>query len=364
MIGSVVMLDFSRAENSKNHRLSYMKASNTLIEIMEQFQKEYNAIWEKLEIQRKERAAIIEETIQLLKNNKVKLTKQLGRCDNHEINKEVLEIINALPDEERETIQINLVRINNRYERICKLGKKLEELNDALSNYRIMEADYEDEVEIVIPSKNKDKVEETKPNQPKEEPPKEEIEEVVSRKEASSELISSLDQTLEAKERHDNSMKSTLIEDDDIRYKRKDDLEDTNELSSIEDEINYITETDDEEKINEYLNSQVEEEPKDDEYVLFTINEMTTLKEIAQNVYQNEKLWKYIYTYGHNKGKIDRKASQYDVDAETIASEPGYLKNVTLEFPTILVTQEEIEQNEDNIVEFPSRSAKSGRRVA
>lgn len=356
------MIDFSRAEGSKNHRASFIKASNTIIEIMQQLQTDYNTVWEKLEIQRKERAAIIEETIQLLKNSKVKLNKQLGRCDNHEINKELLQTINALPDEEKETIQINLVRINNRFERICKLGKRLEELSSSLARYRILEKDSEEEVEIVIPSKNKDKSSSEKTSQVE----KEDVEKVVSRKEANAELASSLDKALEERKRADKSMKSTLIEDDDIRYTNEENLFDTNELASIEDEVSYITEeeaTDDEDKINEFL-AQSEEETNDDEYVLFTINEVTTLKEIAKNVYQNEANWKYIYNYGHNKGKLDRKAAEFDVEVEDIASTPGYLKNVTLEFPTILVTQEEIDQTEDNIVEFQSNSSKSSRRVA
>lgn len=345
------MQDFSRSEGSKNHRASFMKAANSIIEIIGQLQTEYNTLWEKLEVQRKERAAIIEETIMLLKNSKVKLNKQLGRCDNSEINNELLQTINSLPDDEKETIQINLVRINNRYDRICKLGKKLEKISNELARYRIMEADYEEEVEVVIPSKNKGQVEE-------------ELEEVVSRKEASKELVVSLDETLESRKRPDNSMKSTLIEDDDLRYTREKDLFDTNELASIEDEISSIIETSEEEaNVNEYIEEQMEEE-KSDEYVLFTINEVNTLKEIAKNVYQNEDNWKYIYAFGHNKGKIDRKAAQYDVDVEDIVSEPGYLKNVTLEFPTILVTQEEIAQTEDNIVEFSSDSSKKGRRAA
>lgn len=372
-MGSVVMLDFSRAEGSKNHRASFMKASNYIVELIEQLQTEYITLWEKLEIQRKERAAIIEETIMLLKNSKVKLNKQLGRCDNGEINNELLQTINALPDEEKETIQINLVRINNRYERICKLGKKLEKISDELSRYRIMEDDYEEEVEIVIPSKNKEQPVESKPSKIDKKLTskisiEDGVEKVLSRKKANIELVESLEKTLEERKRPDNSIKSTLIEDDDIRYTREKDLFDTNVLASIEDEISSIIEAEndveeDENNINDYLEAQIEDE-QNDEYVLFTINEVTTLKEIAQNVYQNEEYWKYIYTYGHNKGKINRKAAQYNVDVEEIASVPGYLKNVTLEFPTVLVTQEEIDQFEDNIEEFPTRSSKSGRRAA
>lgn len=359
------MLDFSRAEGSKNHRASLMKASNTIIEIIEQLQKDYNAIWEKLEVQRKERAAIIEETIQLLKNSKVKLNKQLGRCDNVELNKELLRVIPDLPDDQKEIIQINLVRINNRYERICKLGKKLEAFTQTLARYRIMEKDYDQEVELVVPSKKKELAVEEVKEEPKVEVKEEKLdsdtERVISRSKASKELSDSLDKTLESMARPDNSMKSTLIEEDDIRYKNEENLFDTNELSSIEDEIERITEEDEtEDKINEFLESQSNIEESSDEYVLFTINELTTLKEIAKNVYQSEDHWKYIYNYGNNKGKMDRKAAEYEVDIEEIASTPGCLRNVTLQFPTTLVAQEELTYDEDNIVEFPSR----GRRAA
>ena len=71
------MQDFSRAEGSKNHRASFYKASNNIIDYIQYLQNKYRGLSERLEEARKERAAIIEETIQLLKNNKVKLRIQV-----------------------------------------------------------------------------------------------------------------------------------------------------------------------------------------------------------------------------------------------------------------------------------------------
>lgn len=65
------MIDFSRAEVSKNHHASFMKTSNNIISFVEDLQSKYNSTREKLEIIRKEMAAIKEETIQLIKNNKI-----------------------------------------------------------------------------------------------------------------------------------------------------------------------------------------------------------------------------------------------------------------------------------------------------
>ena len=98
------MIDFSRAEVSKNHHASFMKTSNNIISFVEDLQSKYNSTREKLEIIRKEMAAIKEETIQLIKNNKIRLGKQLCRCDNKELNAELLNAINALEDDEKEKI--------------------------------------------------------------------------------------------------------------------------------------------------------------------------------------------------------------------------------------------------------------------
>ena len=49
-----------------------------------------------------------------------------------------------------------------------------------------------------------------------------------------------------------------------------------------------------------------------------------------------------MYNYGNNTNKLDRKAAEYNVSVEELVSTPGYLTDVTLEFPTLLVKPEEM----------------------
>lgn len=350
------MVDFSRAEGSKNHKSSFDRASNILIDTIQQTQSTYHTTWSELEIMRKDRAAIIESTIQLLKNNKIKLTKQLGRCKNPEINEELLKVINELPFEVKEEIQCNLIKINNRYEKIAELGRKLEELSETLANYRILEADYDEEVEIDLSLLAK-----KAPTPTPEESVivDESLEKVVEIRQASEELQQDLDRTLELMRK----VTSTEIQTDSEENLTNDEVSyDTEEISSVFDEINEITsETEsqtDEESIDSYLNGESTlEEVTNEEYVLFTINDKLTLKDIAENVYGESRFWKELYNYSTNKSKIDKKASEYKTTAETVASQVGYLENVTLQFPVELVTIEEIPASE-------YEQTKKGRRLA
>lgn len=334
------MVDFSRAEGSKNHRASFIKTCTNVINFIEELQSRYNKTWETLEQTRKERAAIIEETIQFIKNAKIRLGKQLGRCDNKELNEELLNAINALEGEEKEKIQINLIKINNRYDKIQVLGEELEKLSEKLANYRILEDDYDDEVVITMPKK-----EVNKNNQSKEKivtPKKEEQEPTLSKTEGLEKVIniheakSVLLKDLEAKIGCIKMPEEKDFESEDIRYFTATDLYNTNELASIQDEVDYLT------SIDESYNESENQTSNEDECILFTINDKLTLKEIAKNVYQSEDNWLPLYNYGNNTNKLDRKAAEYNVSVEELVSTPGYLTNVTLEFPTLLVMPEEM----------------------
>lgn len=350
------MVDFSRAEGSKNHRASFVKASNNVIELISRLQSSYEAKWVELEALRKERAAIIENTIQLLKNNKLKTTKQLGRCKNPEINEELLKILNTLPFKEKEELQYNLLRINNRFEKITTLGRELEQLEAMLSNYHINEDDYDDEVVINI-GKSK-KINTDKSTEVESEITTlshADLTKVIDVHDASEELIQDLNRTLATMQKKDVEMeefKSSLYEEEKIpnnviEFPYNEDI-----LASIQDEVEeaYITPTVNEktDSINNYMDYSTNEEVEETngECILFTITEKLTLKEIAKNVYGDEKYWKDLYNYGTNRAKLDRKASEYRVPVETVASLAGYLDNVTLKFPTELVTLEEIPQEE------------------
>lgn len=396
MIGSVVMVDFSRAEGSKNHRSSFLKASGNIIEFIQALQEQYRSTWERLEEARKERAAIIEETIQLLKNNKIKLGKQLGRCNNAEINKELLNAINALNYLEKEKIEINLIKINNRYELILDLGTKLESMSQQLTGYRVLEDDYEEEVEIVIPKKTKEKQDHSKvvefPKEKKEEklendkintdlsevheqkretideqvedisqieepsrlestPVKaseesseiltDDLEEVINVKQASPELEADLDakiHQLQPKVIQPEIKEQKGAYEEDL-YIDPEKLFNTTEMFAIQSEVDYAMNMDEE----IYTQEDYQTEEEENEYILFTINDKNTLKEIAKNVYQDEKYWEYIYYYGNNQSKIDAIAYDLDVPVEAVASFAGYLENVTLQFPTTIEEREEIQ---------------------
>lgn len=332
------MVDFSRAEGSRNHRASFIKTSTNVIDFVEELQSKYNSTWEKLETIRKEMAAIKEETIQLIKNNKIRLGKQLGRCDNKELNEELLNAINALKDDEKEKIQINLIKINNRYDKIQVLGKELESLTEKLAQYRVLEEDYDDEVVISMPKKETKKSTNTstakKTTQTPVQSRTEGLEKVVGRHNASEALIIDF----ESKTTKKKQESSENVEED-IRYFTATDLYNTQELAAIQDEMDYEASID---KMAEEIKEETEV-PEEDECILFTINDKLTLKEIAKSVYQSESNWLPLYNYGTNTNKIDRKAAEYGVTVEEIVSNPGYLAEVTLQFPTLLVMPEEVE---------------------
>ncbi len=332
------MVDFSRAEGSKNHRASFTKTCTNVISFIDELQSSYNKTWETLEHTRKERAAIIEETIQLIKNAKIRLGKQLGRCDNKELNEELLNAINALEGEEKEKIQINLIKINNRYDKIQKLGKELENLTEKIANYRVLEDDYDDEVVITMPKKDVDKNQRKETSNLKKEEQKpivnetEGLEKVINIHEAKAILLDDLEFKIGKKEIQEENN----IDAEDIKYFTATDLYNTNELASIQDEVDYLT------SVDESLTEEELDSPNKDECILFTINDKLTLKEIAKNVYQSEENWLPLYNYGNNTNKLDRKAAEYNVSVEELVSTPGYLTDVTLEFPTLLVKPEEM----------------------
>ncbi len=362
------MQDFSRAEGSKNHRASFYKASNNIIDYIQYLQNKYRGLSERLEEARKERAAIIEETIQLLKNNKVKLGKQLGRCNNAEINRELLNAINTLNYIEKEKVQINLIKINNRYELICSLGRQLEALSENLTRYRVLENDYDEEVEIILPRKNKSNTNSEKDAEPIDVPSKKEdqttstlepekdlaedkLEKVVAIKPANANLAQQLEQIHESyqdevsTDHNDESAELTETETSEI-YQESEDiyidpekLFDTQEMVAIQSEVDYAIDAND--NSSDYYQEDENQVDDENDYVLFTINAKITLAEIAKNVYQDENCWEDIYYYGDNQEKIDLKALENELTVEEIVSSPGYLADVTLQFPTSLEVRKE-----------------------
>ncbi len=72
------MIDFSKAEGSRNHKSSFDHTAKNIIDHVTELENSYQQTWANLERVRKERAAIIEDIILLVKNNKIKLDR-VGR---------------------------------------------------------------------------------------------------------------------------------------------------------------------------------------------------------------------------------------------------------------------------------------------
>lgn len=321
------MVDFSRAEGSKNHKNSFDSAAQSVINYMNELQETYKGYWEQLEKHRKERAAIIEHTIQILKNAKVKTISPLGRCNNEEINTELNRAIEELDFINREEVQCDLVKINNRYYEIVKLGKKLEALSEELSNTRVIEKD--NDQEVIISLNDYKKTAKTASQD-------DELEKVVKIKKASDTLITNLENYLDSTRKLAFSPKEVIIEEEDLK------IPVTEFARDEEYSIPEFNTSEDEEKINAYLESNINAEDEID-YVPYTLKDGISFVEITRRVYDDENLWVDLYKYGSNKGIIDRKASEYNMSVSEIVNDPTCLKDLTFQIPTELVTYKEIE---------------------
>lgn len=339
------MVDYSRAAISKSCKESFDKAATNVIDYIKELQDKYEQAWMELETFRKERAAIIEKSIQTLKNAGVKLNRPLGRCNNEELNNELLSVVDELPFAEKEEIQTSIIRINNRYHEIVKRGKILDELSEELSNTRVLENDAKEEVIISLSDYKKKKESTT---------PKEHLDKVEKISKASEATIVSLNDLIKTKKKQkelpkvkEESKKPAIIEESDLVVNPNELGMDTDidPLTSME--IESLTE--DDALIASFLDGVVngpkEKEVKD--YYVHEIKGTLTLAELVKKVYGDSDYWKEIYNYGNNKGIIDRKAAEFGVTVEEAAFNVGCLTNVKLQFPTEIIAYEEIEAKEN-----------------
>ena len=292
------MLDFSKAEQTKNHKFSFEKTINSLYDHLEGLRKEYLAQWELVENHRKERAALVEQLIKLVKDENIKLATPLNRCTHEELMNEMASVLPTLSPEVQEKVKPLIQEIDNKFVSIQNEAEKLEKIFVDLSDIRLKEADYEDEV-IFVPKK-------------KDKPPVVE-EEVVEDK---------------------NKDYPSIIENKDMMYKPGSIEKDTSMSNAIAEEIESILNSDvipkkPEEQVIELSDAKVEDIP-------YTLSNGTTFIEITENVYGDKNLWEDLYRYGSNKDIIDRKAQEYNVSVETAVKSPTILENTELVLPTEL----------------------------
>ena len=335
------MSDFSKAEYSKNHKASFDAAIKSAFDSLTSIREDYDETWKKIEILRKERAAIIEDIIKLFKDNNIKLKRQYSGCTNQELNEVIESTLTELDYHQLEVVKCALVKINIRYEIIEKLSKKLEDLTSRLSQYRTAEPDFDDEVVIDFSKIKKSKSDKIREKVMPEKNVEEEKVEVVGTRPASETLLASISEYLDNNQKKEpmsaeDVMLEAIIEEKDFRHDRKNsDIEttvkNTNELlSGIEAE--------------EQIFAVPSEEP---EYASFKLDNNVNLKIIAEKVYCSPDLWIELYNYGPNKNRIDRVAAEHDVSYEVVCTEKGYLNGVELLFPLELIKYEPISQIEE-----------------
>ena len=289
------MVDFSKAEQTKNHKNSFEKTINSLYEHLEGLRKDYLAQWELVEKHRKERAALVEQLIKLVKDERIKLEVPLNRCNHEELMNEMASVLPSLTEEQQEKIKPLIQEIDNKFVSIQNEAERLEKIFIDLSDIRLKEADYEDEV-IFMPKKR----------------PKDTAEEIIEKEKSL----------------------PPIIENNDLIYKANTIDKDTNMSNTIAEEIESILASDvpilkNNEEVIEVKEPEVEDIP-------YTLRNGITFIEIAENVYGNKNLWEDLYRYGTNKTIIDRLAKEHNVDVETAVNSPTVLENVELTLPTEL----------------------------
>lgn len=352
-------MDFTKAENSRNHKSSFDKTVAAAQERINSITTDYKSAEAHCESARKEFAELREECIKICKKNNIKLDKQLSKCTREELFNQLTKLLPILPIEDRRFIGKALVDIEIDYDTIEKYGAIREKCLTDLGAFRIIEEDYEEEVVFTIPKKKTateqitEKLETAAEENVADESNiievSEEVEEiddkeeVISVKKASQELITKKNKMLHVDIVEESPVLDSVIDDDALTYNGNDVNYDEDILSSITRELEVIDAKSDEETINEFFGlnpSDIEEiavvPEEDPDSVPFTINNDLTLVEIAEVVYKDPNVWKNIYEFRTNKSIIDRKAAEYGMSAEDISATQGCLNGVTLMIPTII----------------------------
>ena len=360
------MADFSRAEYSKNHKNSFVAALTTTRKYLEDLETEYTTIWDELEVLRKERAALIENAIKVLKDNNIKLGKQLCRCDNEELNIELEGALPKLGFKDLEEIKISIVKINMRYEKIAELSKDLIRISDELSKYRVREKDQDEEVVVNFKQAKKSKQERLKekvlPQDESKKSEPEELEEVVRTKKAPTDVLIDLNeylyknkkQMVEDSSSTEQRVMDSIIEEEDLQFPVSNVLENSDLTEQVEDITKILEDVEEGLSIGSDASLEItsdeadtlSDEKETEEFVLFKVEKDVTLDEIAKKVYDSADLWYELYKYGTNKGRIDRIAAEHKTTVENVCTKPGHLNGIELVFPVELVTYEPLEKSE------------------
>lgn len=324
-------IDISKAAAAKNLQMTFTTYIENLRKLIDGLEEEFNKNYDKYNPYRKERAVLIEEVIKFLKDNKIKTKKPLGQCQNEELIAELLDIIPELPFSAQETVQIAIVRIDNRYKLIAEYYQKcIDIINYVATNFKLPEMDTKDEVSF-------DSIAD--------------MEENMNKINSSEELVTEDNHLKESDDIPEKPASDTtyMEKPKDIRPIDYENVEKTSEdyEETFEDVFNNDNSEDDlsSDKIISIFDhlaegSKIENTENElDESAKYKLNGTVSLEDVVKSVYGDVDFLYDFYEYGANKEIIDDLAAAYNVDPIDIMRDKEFIKDVELEFPTELKSQ-------------------------
>lgn len=281
------MVDFSDRETLKQHKNSINSMSKSIIEKITSLTDEFNNLISSCDIDRKEQAEAIEESIKIIHDNNIKLPKPLNQYQKSDIPDILIELALRLKNkpEVRKILEKNAKIVESRLTLINKKTPKILELEKSLSEYHVKEQDYDDEVVIDLKKTKEPSIQlrglenfNVQPNELNEEPKEENIPEQVV------ELPSKVEEI-------------PIQEDDEL----------------ANEEYDIVQEHD---KAYEVL-----------------IKSDATLMQFCGEVYGDSSYWGNILHYGNNATVVGGICQLNGFSENRFAVTPGLLKGVILEFP-------------------------------
>lgn len=322
--------DYIRAAKSKAKKEAFDSAVNSLITAIQNLKDRHDKEWEVVEELRKGYASIIESVNPILKENyDGKLAKPLDRCNHDELIAELRKASATMPYGPREEIEVAIVRIESRYTQIQEQAQKLEDLNEELSNYHLLEKDYKQEVVVSFENLKNQRAEEG-----------ENLEEVESVTNADANLLKSLEELVDKDDKPRETRE--IIDESDITSGEEIDF-----AEAFDDLFADEEEKGDETRIEKFLESTGDESLEETDCQLYKLNEDQTLADVVKYVYQGNISWVDIYHYGDNQVKIDRKCAELNIDPEEAAYIEGALSGIEIEFPKEFVAYEERQRQDE-----------------
>ena len=138
-------MDLSRQKYLKNYKSSFNATADNTISRINDLKSDFDAKITSLNDVRKKRNEIIDRASKVLTKNGIKLSQPLGRFENTELCSILDDSVNKLTGDDKETIEICRIQIDNRYKIIEDISTDLDKMMVDLSNMSRKEEDSHEE---------------------------------------------------------------------------------------------------------------------------------------------------------------------------------------------------------------------------